>query len=287
MKPLDNREEEIKQSLITALQSNSLPHALLFTGGTAKKRRELAKFAAALRLCSGGGAPCKKCSPCKKIAKDLHPDVYVITTPPKRSHILKEQADLIVSRCAVKPNDGDYSVFIIDPAEEMTAEASNKLLKTIEEPPAPSLFIFCAENKESILPTILSRVSVYSLGAGAQERLDKKSTEAAALLCRALAQRNEYEIIRATAPLEKNRKATAKCCERLKIVLRDAMRGESENPLSQMPEEAALLKAQLSLNELLNIYSILDKTITATLRNANETVLLCTLCSRLGQAVKK
>ena len=71
----------------------------------------------------------------------------------------------------IKPYSSPYKIYIIDEAEKLTVQAQNALLKTIEEPPAYGIVIFLTTNKDSFLPTILSRCVVLDLKPVANEAI--------------------------------------------------------------------------------------------------------------------
>lgn len=101
-------------------------------------------------ICAQGG--CLVCTICQQIRKQQHPDVMWIY--PAKAYTLETLA-IIQERSAYSTDRPCF--FILQKADFLTAQCSNSLLKTIEEPPQGYYFILCAERKEYILPTILSR----------------------------------------------------------------------------------------------------------------------------------
>lgn len=69
---------------------------------------------------------------------------------------------VILEQCTTKPLNCDYKIFILDENHMLTVQASNALLKILEEPPEFVIFIFCTTNPEKVLPTILSRVQRFN-----------------------------------------------------------------------------------------------------------------------------
>ena len=74
----------------------------------------------------------------------------------KKSIKIQQIKDLI-HQLSLKPCASSYKVALINPAENLTLQASNALLKTLEEPPQHSIIILLAKNEKNLLPTIVSR----------------------------------------------------------------------------------------------------------------------------------
>ncbi len=110
---------------------------------------------------------CGKCIPCKKIEKNIHPDLHFIDFARQaelEEEVLEKQKTLKIEtikymqkEIATKIHEGKWKIFIIEPAEKMNAVAANSLLKTLEEPPENTIIILIAKHKETIPQTILSR----------------------------------------------------------------------------------------------------------------------------------
>lgn len=83
----------------------------------------------------------------------------------KQGLINVEEAGEIMKKLSLKSYEGGYKVMIIWMADKMNIEASNKLLKLLEEPPAKTLFLLITENEKNILQTILSRCQVINFNA--------------------------------------------------------------------------------------------------------------------------
>ncbi|HEX9981589.1 MAG TPA: DNA polymerase III subunit [Flavobacterium sp.] len=82
----------------------------------------------------------------------------------KQGMIRVEDAQEVLKSLSLKAYEGGYKVMIIWMAEKMNIEASNKILKILEEPPQKTVFILIAEDEEDLLPTIRSRCQVLKFG---------------------------------------------------------------------------------------------------------------------------
>lgn len=175
-----NRPKEI---LARALQTGRIPHAYLFTGPAGVGKEALAIEMAKALLCSGtGDKPCDQCSACRRASRFGHPDLLYLFPMPKTASVEEERRvlDSLVRDpyqrelpwaaptigierirelrrvSGLKPLEG-RRVVIIAEADRMTPEASNALLKILEEPPAEMQMILTSSRDAGLLPTILSR----------------------------------------------------------------------------------------------------------------------------------
>jgi DNA polymerase-3 subunit gamma/tau len=149
-------QEHVTQTLLNALANDKISHAYLFCGprGTGKTStaRNLAK--AVNCLTNGKGEPCNTCTMCQAITEGRALDVIEVDAASNRG--IDEIRDLR-EKVNYAPNEAKYKVYIIDEVHMLTKEASNALLKTLEEPPPHVIFILATTEAHKLLPTILSR----------------------------------------------------------------------------------------------------------------------------------
>jgi len=149
-------QEQVTKTLLNALGSGRVSHAYLFCGprGTGKTStgRILAK--AVNCLTNGKGDPCRTCHMCQAITEGKALDIIEIDAASNRG--IDEIRDLR-ERVKYAPSEARRKVYIIDEVHMLTKEASNALLKTLEEPPPHVIFILATTEAHKVLPTILSR----------------------------------------------------------------------------------------------------------------------------------
>lgn len=150
---------EVGQSLKKILKSNKIPHAFLFAGPKGTGKTSAARILAKVFNCenlSKDGNPCDKCEQCVSITKGSNLDVIEMDAASHRGI-----DDVRTLRDAVKlaPVKANKKIYIIDEAHMLTTEASNALLKTLEEPPEHVVFILATTNPEKLIDTIRSRVT--------------------------------------------------------------------------------------------------------------------------------
>ena len=145
--------EKQKVMLLSALTSGRLPHAFLFTGqegiGKKKTAREFAKYI----LCETHSA-CGTCRPCIKVDRGTHPDVFIVED---NDSIGIDQSRNISKEVFEYPYESERRVILIDGADTMTHEATNALLKTLEEPPPFNVFFLITSSERDVPLTIRSR----------------------------------------------------------------------------------------------------------------------------------
>ena len=139
-------------------------HAYLLVGPAQVGKGALAiNMAQAMNCLSPEDAPCGECIQCRHIVSGQHADVLVIGVqrpgedgPPRREIGIGDVRD-VQRQASLKPYEGRCRVYIFDGAEYLSEEASNALLKTLEEPPPQVMLILLTPHEELLLPTIRSR----------------------------------------------------------------------------------------------------------------------------------
>ena len=160
-------QEHVVRALSHALRSRRLHHAYLFTGTRGIGKTTVSRILAKSLNCTGSDgqgdvtdAPCGQCPACTQIDADRYIDYIELDAASNRS--IDEVRDLI-ERAAYKPSVGRYKVFMIDEAHQLTKDAFNALLKTLEEPPEYLKFVLATTDPEKMLPTVLSRCLQFNL----------------------------------------------------------------------------------------------------------------------------
>ena len=149
-------QEHITITLKNAIEKNRLGHAYIFSGPRGTGKTTTARLLAKMVNCQNpqDGNPCNECVSCREITEGRSLDVLEIDGASNRGidsiRDLREQVKY-------PPTLGKYKVYIIDEFHQITKDAFNALLKTLEEPPKHILFIFATTELHKVLPTILSR----------------------------------------------------------------------------------------------------------------------------------
>lgn len=153
-------QEFVAKALATAIETNRVGHAYLFTGARGVGKTSAARvFAKALNCQKGTSpAPCDTCDICESIAVGEDVDVLEIDGASNRGI---DEIRQLRENVHVRPSRSRFKIYIIDEVHMLTREAFNALLKTLEEPPEHVKFIFCTTEPTKIPVTILSRCQRY------------------------------------------------------------------------------------------------------------------------------
>lgn len=147
-----------QETLFSAIQNGQVAHAVLITGERGAGKRETARRCAQMLLCTGSPKPCGACTGCRLLAADAHPDMLYIAA--QKGTIRIEAVRKIIGELAKKPYGDSFRVVLMENAQEMTAQAQNCLLKTLEEPPERTVFLLTCIREQELLPTVVSRCRV-------------------------------------------------------------------------------------------------------------------------------
>jgi len=149
-------QEHVSQTLLNALKSQRMPHALLFTGPRGTGKTSSARILAKSLCCSKTQdyLPCHECPDCLDIAQSRHIDVIEIDGASNNGvDSIRELRDTV----GYMPSSGKYKIYIIDEVHMLSTSAFNALLKTLEEPPPHVVFILATTEAHKLPQTILSR----------------------------------------------------------------------------------------------------------------------------------
>jgi DNA polymerase-3 subunit delta' len=157
--------EHLKAVLARLLSRERLPGALLLAGPSGVGKRKLAVEVARGLVCEAEGErPCDRCHACLRSAKGIHPDVFRVE-PATANAIKIDQVREMARDILSRPFEGRARAFVVDEAHLMTEEASNALLKSLEEPPPTSHVMLVTGSPQALLPTIRSRCQTLRVGA--------------------------------------------------------------------------------------------------------------------------
>jgi len=139
----------------------SPPQAMLFEGGDADDRMFMALYWAARLNCQAEIPPCGLCASCLQIAQKVHLDLIVFDG--REGAIKVDHVRDIRVKALEPPRGPGTRVIVLAEAQELTIEAANALLKSLEEPRPGNCFVLLAPLRERLLPTLVSRSWVMSL----------------------------------------------------------------------------------------------------------------------------
>ncbi|MBL0160577.1 MAG: DNA polymerase III subunit gamma/tau [Bryobacterales bacterium] len=154
-------QEHVRTTLENAISQQRIAHGYIFAGQRGTGKTTIARILARCLNCVEGPTanPCGKCSSCIETPLSGAPDVIEIDAASNRG--INEMRELR-ENVRYSPSRDRYKVFIIDEAHQITNEAFNALLKTLEEPPEWAVFVLCTTESHKIPTTIGSRCQQFS-----------------------------------------------------------------------------------------------------------------------------
>ncbi|AZZ38250.1 DNA polymerase III subunit gamma/tau [Bdellovibrio sp. qaytius] len=155
-------QSHISQTLINALKSGRVPHAILFTGLRGTGKTTSARILAKTLRCENpvNFSPCNVCPSCIEANSGRAVDIIEIDGASNNGvDAIRDLRDSVM----FMPTSGKYKIFIIDEVHMLSTAAFNALLKTLEEPPAHVIFMMATTEINKIPQTILSRCQRFDL----------------------------------------------------------------------------------------------------------------------------
>src|ERR1700758_1906015 len=154
-------QEHVQRTLTNAIESHRIAHGYIFSGQRGTGKTTVARILARCLNCVEGptNKPCGVCASCREITEGGTVDVIEIDAASNRG--INEMRELR-ENVRYQPARDHYKVFIIDEAHQITNEAFNALLKTIEDPPEWAVFVLCTTESHKIPATIASRCQHFS-----------------------------------------------------------------------------------------------------------------------------
>lgn len=133
--------------------------------------------------CEGDDPPCGVCPACRKVLRDIHPDVITVRDPDHKN-IAIEVLRSVRSDAYILPNEGRRKIYLFPDCALLDPKGQNVLLKVLEEGPPHAAFLFCAESNALLLPTIRSRCVEWRLSPPSQSSAaDSDARQLCELLC--------------------------------------------------------------------------------------------------------
>jgi DNA polymerase-3 subunit gamma/tau len=169
-------QDHVVKALQNSLKQNKAHHAFLFAGTRGVGKTTIARLLAKALNCEQGvvAEPCGECKSCLAIDEGHFMDLIEVDAASQRG--IDDTRDLL-ENTQYTPSSGRYKVYLIDEVHQLTKEAFNALLKTLEEPPPHMKFLLATTESEKIPITVLSRCLKFNLKKISEENISKRMTE--------------------------------------------------------------------------------------------------------------
>ena len=277
-------KERVFKLLGKVLTKNLLAHAYLLTGSSDKAMEKLAMEIANFLLCQAPDlrteipSYCGKCPACKKISRLNHPDLLIIR--PEGVMIKIAQIRAMQKSIAFPPLESSRRITLILDAHKMNLDASNALLKSLEEPPAGNHFFLTSPSSDRLLTTISSRCQEIRCPERADVEFsipeDMKETVFDFLCTPEIP-----SLFKISSDMGKDQKKTLLFIHALRAAVRDMLfisSGQNKSNLFYEDEKERLKQASGPLNaQDLNRYAVRLEEVEAQLeRNINRELILST-----------
>lgn len=157
-----------------AIKRGSIAHAFLFSGIDGVGKATLARMICKTLLCPNRSeeGPCDACASCHKFDSRNHADFHSYV--PEGLYFKIEEVRSLIHQVSLKPVESRYKTFLLERADTMRDEASNALLKVLEEPPGETVIFLVTETPEALLPTIRSRCQHFPFQPLPQSDLERR-----------------------------------------------------------------------------------------------------------------
>lgn len=170
------RHPHARAVLVGALPPHGSPsHAYLFHGPAGVGKRTVARAFAAALLADGSA---DRSATVERVRRGSHPDLTWVTPSGASELLVGDIDEAVVGAIAHTPFESQRRVFVIEAAGTMNDQAANRLLKTLEEPPAFAHLILLAEHREDVLPTVASRCQAVRFDPLGSDEIERRLSAA-------------------------------------------------------------------------------------------------------------
>ena len=268
--------DTLKTALDAIENHNRMPHAVIIDGGSTRTRNQLAMHLAAWAVCTGDNKPCHKCKNCLNADSKSHSDIYFAKGEGKTNIYNKVEIKHIIADSYIKPNQAQRKVYILEECDRgFPVLSQNIFLKTLEEPPQDVMFIMTCENSNTLLTTILSRATVFTLDSEA--KVNEESLELAQEITLSIIDSQEYVLLKSLDKLTTRDKAI-EVLTLIILLFRDGLAFSLNVDAVTNSDMAKKLSKRLTKSQYLKLIEITNDALLKASRNVSPKLLTTWLC---------
>ena len=268
--------DALKSSLNAIENQNRMPHAVIINGGNSESRSKLALHLAMWAVCTGKEKPCFSCKNCINAESKNHSDIYYAKGEGKTNSYNKDELVKIIKDSYIKPNQADKKVYILEECDRRFPVISqNVFLKTLEEPPQAVLFIMTCENSNTLLETILSRATVFSLET--ERKVNQEILELAKEIALSISNTQEYQLLKSLNKLSK-REQFIEAMDAVVLLLRDGLAVSVNGEAVTDSDTAYKLCKRLTKSQYLKLIEISYDAVKKVSQNVSLKLISTWLC---------
>ncbi len=277
-------EGTVPEALSAAL-SGGLPHAILLEGEPGSGTDWLAAFLAQAAVCvAEGDKPCGQCPGCRKARAGSHPDIFTLNGDENSRAFPVDAIRQIRADAYIRPNEAPSRVFVLLGVQNMSEISQNALLKILEEPPKNVLFLLTSVSAAALLPTVRSRLQVFSVPGGSLPQ----NWGIAEKMAHAVTDPGGAELLFTLAEPSKSRDSFRELLKQLSLLFRDALvrRSGGKAMITGLEETAALLSSRLTRRSLMRMEEATEMARRALVQNVNTALLAAAYCAEIRSATE-
>lgn len=262
------------------LQKKRFPHAIMIESPDDEIAERQINFIIQFILCSSEEhKPCGKCRDCMKAESFMHPDVEFIKPSGASNSLNVDTIRNVRETAYILPNEAEYKIYVFYNADNMNVSAQNAFLKILEEPPRRTIFILSVKSSTSLLETIRSRVSIFTLDADSKSNISDQALELVEKISNAIVSSREYDVLVLEPKLIKD-----------KFLFKDVVLGLLESMRCSYRYafgigDQSVISKSLTVEQIMRIIKELNQTLVLIERNVNQTLLVTTLFSKIRMIV--
>lgn len=283
---IDKKQSAVYDTVSRSAAEGNLPHGILIECQNERDGEEFADFIASCLVCRGESKPCGLCADCRKAQKNGHPDIFKTDgIRGKGKSFTVDAVREIRSDAFILPNESDKKIYILKNGQNMNEQAQNALLKILEEPPSYVFFIIVTVSKSTMLETVLSRVSVYSLLSGENEITEKEQSAVKGFIS-ALLKVDELRLMEQTAVFQKDSRFARDVLVLLSEIFRDSLVKKSGFIRDfRFAEEVNAVCGAVTSKSIMQLIKVCDGLIESVDRNCNNNLLVVRMCYEFKRAI--